>query len=213
MRLVVNQRYQILQGLSITKPRTLLWDILIDDITWTQKEFQGNNFNSTHKELVNQSFDFCLLLFLTSFSKSLVPLQWRHDGHDCVSNHHPHDCLLTRLFKRRSKKTSKHRVAGLYAGNSLVTGEFPAQMASDAENVSIWWRHHAQVDWPPPPPPPPPQQSIRKDRKDTGLKFRLYFVSKAQEHGGPRSHVPRYKPLTDGINCDLKESLLRNKAL
>ena len=21
-------------------------------------------------------------------------------------------------------------------------GEFPAQMASDAENVSIWWRHH-----------------------------------------------------------------------
>ena len=25
---------------------------------------------------------------------------------------------------------------------SLVTGEFPAQMASNAENVSIWWRHH-----------------------------------------------------------------------
>ena len=24
------------------------------------------------------------------------------------------------------------------------TGEFPAQMASYAENVSIWWRHH---DW------------------------------------------------------------------
>ena len=28
------------------------------------------------------------------------------------------------------------------AGKSLVTGEFPAQMASNAENVSIWWRHH-----------------------------------------------------------------------
>ena len=27
-------------------------------------------------------------------------------------------------------------------GNSSVTGEFPAQMASNAENVSIWWRHH-----------------------------------------------------------------------
>ena len=25
---------------------------------------------------------------------------------------------------------------------SLVTDEFPAQRASDAENVSIWWRHH-----------------------------------------------------------------------
>ena len=22
------------------------------------------------------------------------------------------------------------------------TGEFPAQMASNAENISIWWRHH-----------------------------------------------------------------------
>ena len=28
-------------------------------------------------------------------------------------------------------------------GNSPLTGEFPAQMASNAENVSIWWRHHA----------------------------------------------------------------------
>ena len=35
-----------------------------------------------------------------------------------------------------------HRVTGLCAGNSPVTGEFHAQMASNAENVSIWWRHH-----------------------------------------------------------------------
>ena len=33
-------------------------------------------------------------------------------------------------------------VTGLCAGNSPGTGEFPAQMASYAENVSIWWRHH-----------------------------------------------------------------------
>ena len=39
-------------------------------------------------------------------------------------------------------KTSKLRVTGLCAGNSPETGEFPAQMASNAENVSIWWRHH-----------------------------------------------------------------------
>ena len=25
---------------------------------------------------------------------------------------------------------------------AFVWGEFPAQMASNAENVSIWWRHH-----------------------------------------------------------------------
>ena len=69
-------------------------------------------------------------------------LQWRHNGHDSVSNHQPYDCLLNRLFRRRSKKTSKLRVTGLCAGNSPGTGEFPAQMASSAENVSIWWRHH-----------------------------------------------------------------------
>ena len=28
-----------------------------------------------------------------------------------------------------------------------MTGEFPAQRASNAENVSIWWRHHAQFDY------------------------------------------------------------------
>ena len=30
----------------------------------------------------------------------------------------------------------------LCAGNSPVTGEFPAQRASNTENVLIWWRHH-----------------------------------------------------------------------
>ena len=69
-------------------------------------------------------------------------LQWRHNGCDSVSNHQPHHCLLNRLFRRRSKKTSKLHVTGLCAGNSPGTGEFPAQMASNAENVSIWWRHH-----------------------------------------------------------------------
>ena len=69
-------------------------------------------------------------------------LQWRHNGQDGVSNHQPHDCLLNRLFWRRSKKTSKLRVTGLCAGNSPGTGEFPAQMAINTENVSIWWRHH-----------------------------------------------------------------------
>ena len=32
------------------------------------------------------------------------------------------------------------------AGNSPVTGEFRAQKASNAENVSIWWRHHGFID-------------------------------------------------------------------
>ena len=77
-----------------------------------------------------------------NYDGKIDPLQWRHNGRDGVSNHQPHDCLLNGLFRRRSKKTSKLRVTGLCAGNSQATGEFPAQMASNAENVSIWWRHH-----------------------------------------------------------------------
>ena len=44
--------------------------------------------------------------------------------------------------RRRWKKTPKLRNTGLCAGNSPVTGEFPAQRSSKAENVFIWWRHH-----------------------------------------------------------------------
>ena len=41
--------------------------------------------------------------------------------------------LLLLLLLRRSKKTFKLRVTGRC---------FPAQRASKAENVPIWWRHH-----------------------------------------------------------------------
>ena len=68
-------------------------------------------------------------------------LLWRQNDRDGVSNNQPHDCLFNRLFWRRSKKTLKLRVSGLRVGNSSVTGEFPAQRAGNADNVSIWWRH------------------------------------------------------------------------
>ena len=72
-------------------------------------------------------------------------LHRRHNGRDSVSNHQPHDCLLNRLYRHRSKKTSKLRVTDLCVGNSPGTGEFPVQMASNAENVSISWRHHDMI--------------------------------------------------------------------
>ena len=78
----------------------------------------------------------------TKLQWNTTTLQWHPNGRDVVSNHQPHDCLLNRLFRCRLKKTSKLRVTGLCAGNSPETGEFSAQMASNTENVSIWWRHH-----------------------------------------------------------------------
>ena len=82
-------------------------------------------------------------MFAFQASKLIRPtLQWQHNGRDSVSNHQPYDCLLNRLFRRGSKESSKLRVTDLCVGNSPGTAEFPAQMASNAENVSIWLRHH-----------------------------------------------------------------------
>ena len=69
-------------------------------------------------------------------------LHWLRNKRDGVSNHLSHDCLLNCLSRVRSKKTSQLRVTGLCGGNSPGTGEFPAQIASNVENISIWWRHH-----------------------------------------------------------------------
>ena len=87
--------------------------------------------------------DCCFCLNIESIIH--LPLQGRHNEHDGISNHQPHNCLLNCLFMRRWKETSKLCVTGLCAGNSPVTGEFPAQTASYLENVSIWWRHHARL--------------------------------------------------------------------
>ena len=51
--------------------------------------------------------------------------------------------LFTQPFIRAQiKENIKARVTCLCAWNSPVTGEFPAQIASNAETVSIWRRHH-----------------------------------------------------------------------
>ena len=67
----------------------------------------------------------CLMIPIMSSSirfelKLISALQWRYNARECVSNHQPPDCLLNRLFRRRSKKTSKLCVTGLCAGNSPV---------------------------------------------------------------------------------------------
>ena len=84
-------------------------------------------------------------VFILDVCSICITLQWRHNECNGVSNHQPHDCLLSHLFRWRSKKTSKLCVTGLCGGNSQVTGEFPAQRASNAENVSIWWCRHGEI--------------------------------------------------------------------
>ena len=61
-------------------------------------------------------------IFLSHFT-----LQWRYNDPDGVSNHRRLECILNRLFRRRSKKTSKLPVTRFCGENSPVTGEFLAQ--------------------------------------------------------------------------------------
>ena len=55
----------------------------------------------------------------------LYSLRWRHNA----------------VYSGQGIKL-KLRIAGLCAGNSPGACELPAKMASNAENVFIWWRHH-----------------------------------------------------------------------
>ena len=76
--------------------------------------------------------------------KQNVRISPHHAWHerDGASNHRRLDCLLNRLFRCRSKKTSNLHVPGLCEGNPPVIGGFPSQRACNANNVSILWRRH-----------------------------------------------------------------------
>ena len=69
-------------------------------------------------------------------------LRWHHNGRDSISNHQPHDCLP--FIQTQIKENIKAPCHWPLCGNSPGTGEFPVQMASNAENVSIWLRHHVK---------------------------------------------------------------------
>ena len=110
--------------------------------------------NPLHFTFDLYSFKYGIIRFLTSDEAIVVdilsiitriPLQWRHNEHDGISNHRLIDCLLNRLFRCKSKKTTKLRVTGLCEGNPPVTDRFPSQRASNDENVFIWWRHHRAI--------------------------------------------------------------------
>ena len=106
----------------------------IDEYVWDRKSMCDMSV-----KIISKYYEDVLVEW---FGILTIPLSRRHNGRDGISNHRRFDCLLNRLFSRRSKKTSKFRVTGFCEGNSLMTGQFPSQRASNAENVSIWWRHH-----------------------------------------------------------------------
>ena len=87
---------------------------------------------------------------LTNNDQAASPynLQWHHNEHNDVPNHRQPHCLVNYYFRRTSKKISKLRDTVLCEGNPPVTGRSHSHRASNAKNISIWWRHHDGVTVP-----------------------------------------------------------------
>ena len=83
-----------------------IWRYLSHSLEWqsiTDTPWDDINFlTGTH---FNNRIFHCNSNSTVSFGS--YSLQWSHNGRDGASNHQPHDCLLKRLFRRKSKKTSK----------------------------------------------------------------------------------------------------------
>ena len=72
-----------------------------------------------------------------------ITLQWHHNECDGIS---AASWLFAQPFvQAQIKGTAKLHVTGFCEGNLPVTGEFPAQRASNMENVFIWWHHHEKM--------------------------------------------------------------------
>ena len=98
------------RGISFANNFFLYWPVVLKLCTNTNASVTWlNDWNCVYgqRRLLSQDV-----------SLTWVSLHRCHNDRDGVSNHQPHSCLLNRLFRRRSKKTSTLRVTGLCAGNS-----------------------------------------------------------------------------------------------
>ena len=117
--------------------------------TWNMYNWNRNTIYKT-TDILTILLDHCIdnnwwrgLTFAKETSRpSCSSLQWRHNECDGVSNTSLTIVCWTAYSRRRSKKTPTLSITGLCEGNSPVTGEFPAQWACNAGNVSIWWCHY-----------------------------------------------------------------------
>ena len=93
---------------------------ILKAITHEGISYTNSNFNFRNSTRINSVYRIWKKTLQNCGYYSLfpIPLRWRHNDHDCVSNHQPRGCSLNRLLRRRSKKTSKLCVTGLCVGNS-----------------------------------------------------------------------------------------------
>ena len=83
--------------------------------------------------LLSEFFQCYIFYSFATLSPTLPPITaMSNDRHDVLN-------------KLTTKKIQRSALLSLCEGNPSVTGGFPAQRDSNAEHVSIWWRHNATL--------------------------------------------------------------------
>ena len=85
-----------------------------------------------------------------AWQRSLFPLKWRHNERNDGSNHQRHDCVLNRLFRRRSKKTPKLHVTDLCEAVALLRNDVSHWLGACLESaLSLYysWTPHYLMMW------------------------------------------------------------------
>ena len=115
--------------------------------------------------------------------------QWRHNGR-LKSPASP--LFYQRFIHAQIKENIKAPRPCPFSGNSPGTGEFPAQMASIVENVSIWWRHYVSG-------------TIRK----VSPLFPIWHTTVAHErHDIPK--LPTYRPFDQQLIRDNSQEHIKS---
>ena len=87
--------------------------------------------------------------------------------HHGVSNHRPFHCFFNGLYWSTPKKTSRSTLLVLCERNPPVTGGFPSQGVSNAENTwTMSWRHHGKMN----------QRGLRQRPWDMTICLNLYII-------------------------------------
>ena len=84
-----------------------------DIIRWFARYAQSNILKHMLQWKHEGWFSLLIRILIGVNQGGVASLHWRHNWRNSVSNYQPHDCLLNRLLRRRSKKTSKPRSLAL----------------------------------------------------------------------------------------------------
>ena len=119
-------------------------------LIWRYDNFEGlccrrKWYLINHDTTYTLWFDTYLIYQCRRASAKHLTFQWRHNERDGVSITGISTVYSTVCSEADQPKTPKPRGIRLCEGNLPVTGGFPAQRASNVENVSMWLRHHDEL--------------------------------------------------------------------